>query len=100
MEESLLKERKEDKKKSKEVEASIAEQANVSKLSLEEEVEIAKQMGDYTKYAESEQKFLSGIEDKIAGYESMFEKLKETNGAANLEDVVAEYVKHEDEMLS
>ena len=98
LEESLLKERKEDKKKSKEVEASIAEQANVSKLSLEEEVEIAKQMGDYTKYAESEQKFLSGIEDKIAGYESMFEKLKETNGAENLEDVVAEYVKHEDEM--
>lgn len=100
LEESLLKERKEDKKKSKEVEASIAEQANVSKLSLEEEVEIAKQMGDYTKYAESEQKFLSGIEDKIAGYESMFEKLKETNGAENLEDVVAEYVKHEDEMFS
>ena len=38
----------------------------ISKLTIQEEVEIAKQMGDYTEFAESEKSFLAGIEDQDA----------------------------------
>jgi hypothetical protein len=67
---------------------------------VEEEVEIAKQMGDYTQFAESEKEFLSGIETKIAKYDKMFEQLKEMTGTHSLEEVVTKYVEAEDDMFS
>ena len=76
LEDSLLRERKEDQQKKKMQASTDESEPNpmISKLSVEEEVEIAKQMGDYTQFAESEKEFLSGIESKIAKYDKMFEQ--------------------------
>ena len=100
LEDSLLKERKEDQKKKSQAEGEEEENPMISKLSIQEEVEIAKQMGDYTQFAESEKSFLAGIEDKITKYDMMFEELKEMTGTHSLEEVVTTYVAQEDEMFS
>ena len=102
LEDSLLKERKEDKKK-KEValaDSSVAEDKNKSTLTVEQEIEMAKQVGSYTQFAKSEENLLGGIEDKIEEYNKMFEELKKMTGAESLEEVVSTYVAHEDEMFS
>ena len=102
LEDSLLRERKEDQQKKKMQASTDESEPNpmISKLSVEEEVEIAKQMGDYTQFAESEKEFLSGIESKIAKYDEMFEQLKEMTGTHSLEEVVSKYVEAEDDMFS
>ena len=100
LEESLLKERKEDQKKRSLGEREEEDNPMISKLTIQEEVEIAKQMGDYTEFAESEKSFLAGIEDKITKYDKMFEELKEMTGTNSLEEVVTTYVAQEDEMFS
>jgi len=105
LEESLLKERKEDQKKPKSGKKSVSEESSVidmnkSKLTVQEEIEMAKQMSTYTQFAVSEQNSLAGIEEKIAEYNRMFEELKKMTGASSLEEVVSTYVAHEDEMFS
>lgn len=105
LEESLLKERKEDQKKpkqgrAKESDESSAIDTHKSKLTVQEEIEMAKQVGSYTQFAVSEQNLLAGIEEKIAEYNRMFEELKKMTGAHSLEEVVSTYVAHEDEMFS
>jgi hypothetical protein len=103
LEDSLLKERKEDQQKKKKAAASEADaepNPMISKLSVEEEVAIAKQMGDYTQFAESEKEFLSGIESKIERYNHMFEQLKDMTQTYSLDEVVSKYVEAEDEMFS
>ena len=105
LEESLLKERKEDQKKPKNGKKSVSEESSVadlnkSKLTVQEEIEMAKQVSTYTQFAVSEQNSLAGIEEKIAEYNQMFEELKKMTGASSLEEVVSTYVAHEDEMFS
>ena len=107
LEDSLLKERKEDQQKKKKAnatamsgESSVAENKNKSTLTVDQEVEMAKQVGSYTQFAKSEENLLAGIEDKIQEYNEMFEELKKMTGAESLEEVVSTYVAHEDEMFS
>lgn len=104
LEESLLKERKEDQKKKPgkkgDSEDNSVIDANKSKLTVQEELEMAKQVTTYTQFALSEQNSLAVIEEKIEDYNRMFEELKKMTGAHSLEEVVSTYVAHEDEMFS
>jgi coiled-coil domain-containing protein 63/114 len=104
LEDSLLKERKEDQQRKKKT-ASIAtedsiDERNKSSLTVAQEIEMAKQVGSYTQFAKSEESLLAGIEEKINDYNIMFEELKKMTGTESLEEVVSTYVAHEDEMFS
>lgn len=72
----------------------------VSDLSLEEEIEMAKKVGSLTSFMQSEQSSLTDLRDKITSYESMFEQLKKMTGVESLEEMVSNYIDHEEEMFS
>lgn len=69
-------------------------------LSLQEEIEMAKKVGSLTSFMNAEQSSLSDLREKIASYESMFEQLKKMTNVENLEDMVTNYIAHEEEMFS
>lgn len=71
-----------------------------SDLSLEEEVEMAKKVGTLNSFMNQEQSSLSELREKIASYETMFEQLKKMTGVESLEDMVSNYIAHEEEMFS
>ncbi|RYH32493.1 hypothetical protein EON65_00510 [archaeon] len=72
----------------------------VSDLSLEQEIEMAKKVGSLTSFMQSEQSSLSDLKEKISSYESMFEQLKKMTGVESLEEMVSNYIDHEEEMFS
>jgi len=107
LENSLLQERKEDQKKrsmnngSKGADGSEGDDpATKPTMSLEEEVALARQLGNLNQYAQSEASFLSGIDTKISNYENMFDQLKRMSGTESLDEVVNQYVATEEEMFS
>jgi len=69
-------------------------------LSLQEEIEMAKKVGSLNTFMNAEQNSLSDLRDKIATYETMFEQLKKMTNVENLEDMVTNYIAHEEEMFS
>jgi hypothetical protein len=113
LEESLLRERKADRKGmtaagAKESNSATGGGANnnatgsiiTSDLSLAEEVEMAKKVGSLTTFMAQEQSSLSDLRRKIGAYESMFDQLKSMTGVESLEEMVSNYIAHEEEMFS
>lgn len=106
LESSLLQERKQDQREARMVKMGIPlppDQNNdnlASDLSLDEEIQMAQQVGSLTSFMNSELNSLSGIREKIASYELMFEQLKKMTGVESLEDMVTNYSSHEEEMFS
>ena len=74
--------------------------AAAAALSLEEEIDMARQVSRLTNFVHNEQNSLSSIQDRINSYESMFESLKNMTSANNLDDVIITYLAHEEEMFS
>ncbi len=100
---SLLQERKADRNGTalNKVENVEFEGVNMtSDLSLEEEVAMAKRVGTLNTFMTAEQNSLSELRDKIASNEAMFEKLKSMTGVESLEEMVSNYIAHEEEMFS
>jgi hypothetical protein len=99
LEESLLNERKQDQadKKNKGKTDTVERQGT---FTLEEEIAMAQEVGTLTNVVLNEQTSLSGIQEKISSYESMFEQLKKMTGANTVEEVVSSYVAQEEEMFS
>jgi hypothetical protein len=104
LEDSLLKERKADRKGAKTVKRSEEEPPQTgivtSDLSLAEEIEMAKKVGTLTSFMAAEQSSLSDLRRKIGAYESMFDQLKSMTGVESLEEMVSNYISHEEEMFS
>lgn len=71
-----------------------------SDLSLEEEIEMARKVGSLNTFMNQEQSSLADLRKKIATYETMFEQLKKMTGVESLEDMVSNYIAHEEEMFS
>jgi len=69
-------------------------------LSVQEEVEMARQVGSLSNFMATEKNSLSSIQDRITMYEVMFDQLKKMTGANSLNEVVADYINHEEEMFS
>jgi hypothetical protein len=69
-------------------------------LTLEQEIDMVKQVGKLTNFVHNEQNSLSSIQTRINNYESMFDQLKHMTSCDNLDDVVVNYVAHEEEMFS
>ena len=74
--------------------------AAAAALSLEEEIDMARQVSRLTNFVHNEQNSLSSIQDRINSYETMFESLKNMTSATNLDDVIITYLAHEEEMFS
>lgn len=107
LEEALLQERKAERKGGaaaapKAVKSSdpFDSAPTVSDLSLEEEIEMARKVGSLTSYVQAEQNSLSELRDKIFAYERMFDQLKSMTGVESLEEMVSNYIAHEEEMFS
>lgn len=98
LEEALLKERKADQKTKKHNE--LDQNPHNGDMTLEEEVQMAQQVGSLREIMDTEQISLSTIQDRIRSYEVMFEQLKKMTGTNSLEEVVSNYVAHEEEMFS
>ena len=79
---------------------SATSAAAAAALSLEEEIDMARQVSRLTNFVHNEQNSLSSIQDRINSYESMFESLKNMTSATNLDDVIITYLAHEEEMFS
>lgn len=69
-------------------------------LTLEEEVEMARQVGTLSEYVANEAESLQSVQAKIRSYELMFEQLKKMTNTNSMEEVVSTYVYHEEEMFS
>lgn len=112
LEESLLRERKADRKgMSKTSTATDSVGPNgpastvpgaipTSDLSLAEEIEMAKKVGSLSNFMAAEQSTLSDLRRRIGAYESMFDQLKSMTGVESLEEMVSNYIAHEEEMFS
>lgn len=109
LEESLLKERKADRNGTALVKATPGAEGTgtdfegvnmTSDMTLEQEVEMAKTVGNLNAFMAAEQTSLSELRDKIASNEAMFEKLKSMTGVESLEEMVSNYIAHEEEMFS
>lgn len=111
LEDALLQERKQDRKAMAGKGAGKIDPATVSPenvpgapevsaLSLEEELEMAKKVGSLNSYVAAEQNSLSDLHGKIAAYERMFDQLKNMTGVESLDDMVSNYIAHEEEMFS
>lgn len=106
LEESLLKERKADRNGTTLMlkpgeNTELFEGVNMtSDLSLEEEVAMAKRVGTLNTFMAAEQNSLSELRTKIASNEAMFEQLKSMTGVESLEEMVSNYIAHEEEMFS
>jgi hypothetical protein len=100
LEEALLRERKRDflDKKGQLDESML--KLRQGEMSLDEELDMARQVGTLTNFVLSEQNSLSGIEKKIHSYELIFEDLKKMTGSSSMEDVISTYVAQEEEMFS
>jgi hypothetical protein len=99
LEEALLRERKAEKA-GKGLDETIQNDNTRTTLTLQEEVEMARQVGNLSSFMANEKTSLYSIQDRIKMYEGMFEQLKKMTGATNLNEVVADYMNHEDEMFS
>jgi hypothetical protein len=71
-----------------------------SDMSLQEEIEMAKKVGNLNSFMNAEQNSLQDLKEKILLYESMFEQLKNMTGVESLEEMVSNYIAHEEEMFS
>jgi chromosome segregation ATPase len=71
-----------------------------SDMSLEQELEMAKKVGNLNTFLTTEQSSLQDLKEKILLYESMFEQLKKMTGVESLEEMVSNYIAHEEEMFS
>mmetsp|Transcript_21773 Transcript_21773/g.36408 ORF Transcript_21773/g.36408 Transcript_21773/m.36408 type:complete len:631 (+) Transcript_21773:133-2025(+) len=71
-----------------------------SDLTLEEEIAMAKKVGTLTTFMAAEQSSLSDLRRKIGTYETMFDQLKSMTGVESLEEMVSNYISHEEEMFS
>jgi hypothetical protein len=71
-----------------------------SDMSLQEEIEMAKKVGNLNSFMNAEQNSLQDLKEKILLYESMFEQLKKMTGVESLEEMVSNYIAHEEEMFS
>lgn len=111
LEESLIRERKQDRKGATLAKPSTtgggatgggAVQGAVvtSDLSLAEEIEMAKKVGSLSNFMAAEQSTLSDLRRRIGAYESMFDQLKSMTGVESLEEMVSNYIAHEEEMFS
>eukprot|EP01038_Epipyxis_sp_PR26KG_P015498 gene15498-20915_t len=106
LEDNLLQERKADQKKDKwDGKDTLAEKGTmhdniISDLTLDEEVNMAKEMNNLNVFMANEQNLLAGIRDKIEIHEKMFEQLKNMTGVESLEEMVSNYIAHEEEMFS
>lgn len=101
LEDSLLQERKADRAGMTLQKTEEGEGANLtSDLTLEEEVAMAKRVGSLTSFMAAEQNSLAELREKIASNEAMFEKLKSMTGVESLEEMVSNYIAHEEEMFS
>mmetsp|Transcript_4424 Transcript_4424/g.9972 ORF Transcript_4424/g.9972 Transcript_4424/m.9972 type:complete len:584 (-) Transcript_4424:70-1821(-) len=102
LEDSLLKERKADRKgrTTTKEETPVSTGIATSDLSLAEEIEMAKKVGTLTSFMAAEQSSLSDLRRKIGAYESMFDQLKSMTGVESLEEMVSNYISHEEEMFS
>jgi hypothetical protein len=99
LEEALLRERKAEKS-GKGLDETIQNDNTRTTLTLQDEVEMARQVGNLSSFMANEKTSLSSIQDRIKMYEAMFDQLKKMTGATNLNEVVADYMNHEDEMFS
>jgi hypothetical protein len=71
-----------------------------SDLTLAEEIEMAKKVGSLSNFMAAEQSTLSDLRRRIGAYENMFDQLKSMTGVESLEDMVSNYIAHEEEMFS
>lgn len=100
LEEALLRERKRDYLDKKgQIDESMLK-LRQGEMSLDEELDMARQVGTLTNFVLSEQNSLSGIEKKIHSYELIFEDLKKMTGTSSMEDVIATYIAQEEDMFS
>lgn len=102
LEDSLLQERKADRAgmTNTKPETEVEGMNLTSDLTLDEEVAMAKRVGSLTQFMAAEQNSLAELRDKIASNEAMFEKLKSMTGVESLEEMVSNYIAHEEEMFS
>jgi hypothetical protein len=113
LEESLLKERKADRKGtmgkttgteggqgSNTTGSAVMGAIATSDLSLAEEIEMAKKVGSLSNFMAAEQSTLSDLRRRIGAYENMFDQLKSMTGVESLEEMVSNYIAHEEEMFS
>eukprot|EP01036_Dinobryon_divergens_P035166 gene35166-45533_t len=98
----MMRERKADRQKNHNYVDDSADSGPpiASDLSLEEEVEMAKQVGNLTTILIAEQNSLADLRRKISSYESMFEQLKKMTGVESLAEMVSNYITQEEEMFS
>ena len=80
--------------------ANVAPHQMTSDMSLEQELEMAKKVGNLNSFLSTEQSSLQDLKEKILLYESMFEQLKKMTGVESLEEMVSNYIAHEEEMFS
>lgn len=114
LENSLLQERKADRKgatlsktengngdtKNNTINSTIPGTIPTSDLSLAEEIEMARKVGSLSNFMAAEQSTLSDLRRRIGSYENMFDQLKSMTGVESLEEMVSNYIAHEEEMFS
>lgn len=100
LEDALLRERKHDQLDKKGTLDESLLNLKQGEMTLDEELDMARQVGTLTNFVLSEQNSLSGIQGKINSYELIFEELKKMTGSSSMEDVIATYVAQEEEMFS
>lgn len=106
LEDALLRERKADRseKNSKAATAAMLSDPSIESLkcnlTLDEEVEMASQVGSLSKSLVGEATTLSSVQSKIANYEIMFDQLKKMSSASSMEQVISSYTNQEEEMFS
>ena len=104
LEEALLKERKDDKNDKVKVKNKENDDPDLAylttQLTLDEEVEMARQAGVLTSALATETSSLNSIQYTIQSYQQMFEQLKKMTGTSSMEEIVSTYVAVEEEMFS
>lgn len=71
-----------------------------TQLTLDEEVEMARQAGVLTSALLTETNSLNSIQNTIQNYQQMFEQLKKMTATSSMEEIVSTYVAVEEEMFS
>lgn len=100
LEEALIRERRKDVLERKGVPDDTLKEKRQGQLTFEEELRIAQEVGELTKFVDSDENRMKGITTKIAEYEEIFDQLKKMTGATSMEDVITTYVAQEEEMFS
>jgi hypothetical protein len=104
LEEALLKERKDDKNDKVKLKTKENDDPDLAylttQLTLDEEVEMARQAGVLTSALATETSSLNSIQNTIQSYQQMFEQLKKMTGTSSMEEIVSTYVAVEEEMFS